>query len=108
MGHAEAIATPFAITNTPLGGTTKIAVSGELDLATAPQLDAEIRQVRQGCSRLVLDLTDLTFIDSIGISVILDAKKGCEGQPFELYVIPAKDDLVTKVFAVTGMEKALI
>ena len=108
MGHTEVTPPFFAISRTQLGATTRIGVCGELDVGTARELEAEIRDVRISCSRLVLDLTELTFIDSVGISVLLDLKRWCEGRRLSLYVIPSRDNSVTRVFAMTGTERELI
>jgi len=53
-----------------------IAVSGELDMATAPQLAAAIEQAaRRGQNEIVLDLSGLRFCDSSGLSVFVRAHR---------------------------------
>ena len=56
---------------------TKVAtvrVSGELDLATVDQLrDVIARAVAVGVEQIVFDLADITFMDSSGITVLLEA-----------------------------------
>ena len=51
------------------GDTTVLALAGELDIATVPELRelAYAELDRADCRALVLDLTDLTFLDSTGI-----------------------------------------
>ena len=54
------------------GRAAIIAVSGELDLASAPALESELEQARRSDSELlVLDLRELQFMDSTGLSVIV-------------------------------------
>lgn len=59
----------FSVSVTRDDGATTLNLSGELDVATVP----ELRQVataeldRPECQRMVLDLTDLAFLDSTGI-----------------------------------------
>ena len=49
-----------------------LALDGRLDLHSAPHLSQEIQDtVRDGASKLVIDLTDVTYIDSSGIGVLL-------------------------------------
>jgi anti-sigma B factor antagonist len=49
-----------------------VAVEGELDLATAPQLrDTLVGLSEQGLTQVILDLTLLKFIDSTGLSVLV-------------------------------------
>jgi anti-sigma B factor antagonist len=51
-----------------------VALIGELDLATAPAVDAQLRELRDvGFDQLVLDLRSLSFMDSSGLALILRA-----------------------------------
>jgi len=52
-----------------LGGDPGLALAGELDVSTAPQLIAELAAIASE-DDVLLDLTDLTFIDSAGMHVI--------------------------------------
>ena len=66
---------PFVVSQTRLGATLKLAVAGELDASNAPELRAEMFAAGTDWARLVIDLTDLTFIDSVGLSILVAAKK---------------------------------
>ena len=56
------------------GTAVVIGVSGELDLASAPALETELETAAaSGASVLVLDLRELQFMDSTGLSVIVKA-----------------------------------
>lgn len=98
----------FAITTTDLGDTIALSVAGELDAVTAPELQAAILAANTHCSRLVIDLSELTFIDSIGMGILLGAKRLSREQSFQLFVLPSEHDGVTNVFALTEATKALI
>ena len=98
----------FAITTTNLGDTIALSVAGELDAVTAPQLQAAMLGVNTDCRRLVIDLSDLTFIDSIGLGILMGAKKLSREQSFQLFVIPSEHDGVTRVFALTDATKTLV
>jgi anti-anti-sigma factor len=50
-----------------------IHLRGELDLATAPDLELRLREARAEAAMVVLDLRDLEFMDSCGVRTILDA-----------------------------------
>jgi len=50
-----------------------VQVAGELDLATAQQFRQVLGEAQQAARMVVLDLRELSFIDSSGIHVILDA-----------------------------------
>src|SRR4051812_6466942 len=47
--------------------TAIVHVAGELDLATAPELDEVLHGLERECARIVLDLSQLRFIDSTGL-----------------------------------------
>jgi anti-sigma B factor antagonist len=53
--------------------TASVRTVGELDLATVPVLSAQIADLRQaGCRHVIIDLSDLTFMDSTGLCLILE------------------------------------
>lgn len=63
---------PFSIELLPDRGTVYLAVAGELDAATAPQLRERLEELAAaGFARLVLDVRAATFIDSMGLAVIV-------------------------------------
>ena len=56
------------------GRTAVVAVSGELDLASSPELEQELERVWQSDpEQLVIDLRGLEFMDSTGLSIIVGA-----------------------------------
>ena len=60
---------------TTVGGASAIAVSGELDIETAPRLSEEVeRAVWSTVGAFVLDLSGLTFLDSSGLHALLRAR----------------------------------
>ena len=89
-----------------MGATLNLAVAGELDASNAPELRAKIA-VGTDWARLVIDLTGLTFIDSVGLSTLVAAKKLSREQGFELFVIPSEHDGVRRVFELTETGEAL-
>ena len=90
------------------GGTATVELHGELDLATAPRLDAELARIRSqpGLERLVVDLRHLAFLDSTGLEVIvqLDAVGPREG--FEVAVVRGPR-AVERLFAVMQLDRKL-
>lgn len=77
-----------------------IAVSGEVDLATAPQLEAAIAAVDAGV--VVADLTGVTFIDSTGLRVLIGAHEAARDTGGR-FAIVVDDGPVTKLFSITGV-----
>lgn len=66
----------FEVSVSQRDGWTVVAVVGEIDLATAPQLRQRlVTLVSEGHHQLVLDLGATDFLDSIGLGVIVGALK---------------------------------
>ncbi|MBA2348009.1 MAG: STAS domain-containing protein [Solirubrobacterales bacterium] len=69
-----AVPVPFSCEWTDGGaGAAWVKPSGELDLFTAPQLDAALRAAQAAAPRVVLDLRGVEFFDSAAFHVIVEA-----------------------------------
>jgi anti-sigma B factor antagonist len=67
---------PFGLSVDADARTATIAVRGDLDLASAPELSAACKKaLEQSPEMLRIDLGDLTFLDSSGISVLVQAHR---------------------------------
>jgi anti-anti-sigma factor len=100
--HPSPTAEGFACESFREGGGTRLRVSGALDLATVPILEAELAALHEaGVRRLILDLSELAFMDSTGLRCILqqDAEARRDGFEFSLVAGP---HAVQRVFDVTG------
>lgn len=75
---------------------------GELDLATVAQLEAELVRARSSGRAVVLDLRQLTFMDSTGLHLLLrfDADSRSWGQSFE--IIDA-DGPIARLLTIVGV-----
>jgi anti-anti-sigma factor len=82
--------------------TVRVAVHGELDLATAPALDDALRQASAESSRVVLDLRGLSFIDSTGLRSVLQAHAHARADGHDLLVVRGSD-AVHRVFVIAGV-----
>lgn len=75
-------AIPIAVGSHPC-----VALHGELDLATAPDLEAVLGPlIQQGPLELVLDCSELSFIDSSGIAALISAQTRLEDQKRRLII----------------------
>ena len=89
-------------------GSVVVRLTGELDLATAPDLaEALTVAADAGVGGLVVDLTDLRFIDSNGIHVLLAAghRARIDGFPMTLRN-PTRQ--VLKVLQLTGVDQLML
>ena len=80
---------PFTVERQLSNGTARILVRGELDMETGPRLDEEIRDVEaQRPAVLVLDLRDVSFFDSTGLQLVLDADVRAREEGRRFVVLP--------------------
>jgi anti-sigma B factor antagonist len=87
---------------------TIIAVSGEVDLASADQLDKAIRDAEQSATDwIVIDLDDLTFIDSTGLSVLLQARRRATDNGSNLRFVRSRHEQVTRLLSLTDTTELL-
>ena len=98
----------FSVTTFPAGDALAIAVSGQADLHTAPELRAAIGSaIDDGRHRLVIDLTEATFIDSMTLGVLLGALKRLTTVSGRL-VIVCPDPHLRRVFEITSLDRVLV
>jgi len=84
------------------GDSVIVAVAGEIDLSTADQLDGAIRDAEETeISRIVVDLSALSFIDSTGLAVLLEAIKRTRRDGNRLSFVRSKHEAVTRLLALT-------
>ena len=85
------------------GDTSWVRPIGELDLDTAPQLERELTTVRAaGAVRIVLDMRDLTFMDSTGLRLVIQWDNAARDDGFGFGIVPGPE-VVQRVFRLTGM-----
>lgn len=103
-GGASVRLVELKISTASQGGHAVVSVYGEVDLYTAPRLQAELATlVRDGISRLVVDLSGVEFCDSTGMNVLLSAMKRLRenGGSLEL---AAPRSAVRRILQVTGLD----
>lgn len=90
----------------PHGHRTVVQVHGEIDIATAPQLNEQFATLIQyGQHHLVVDLEDVAFIDSTGLAVLIDALNRVRNHEGSLCVVCTQEQIL-KLFAITGLTDA--
>jgi anti-anti-sigma factor len=87
--------------------TARVRPIGDLDLGTVPVLSAEVEGLRaDGMRRLILDLSDLAFMDSSGLRWILECDAESRQDGFSLAVVPGPPE-VQPVFELTQTHSRL-
>ena len=98
----------FRILTDRSGTRVEIAIHGELDLATAPQLEAEFQRVGalDGIELVIADLRNLAFLDSTGLEAIMkcDARLRAKGSEF---VVVRGPRAVERLFDVMQLDQKL-
>jgi len=84
---------------------TVVTVGGELDVHTAPSLQAALAAL-DSSGRIIVDLTGVSFLDSTGLSVFVNALVDARERQATLVVV-ASAPRVVKVFTLTGLDSAL-
>lgn len=77
-----------------------VKVSGRLDTTTAPDLEAELKSSLDGIEELVLDFSDLEYISSAGLRVLLSSQKTMNSQG--TMKVTGVNDVISEIFEVTG------
>jgi anti-sigma B factor antagonist len=96
----------FALSVSARGERSLVQVHGELDLFTAPTLGECLdEQLHQGRLRVVLDLTDTRFLDSAGMSVLIQAMHRFRKRNAVL-ALAAPSDGVIRIIRAMGLEGA--
>src|ERR1700722_20111521 len=86
------------------GDAPVLVVTGELDVSTAPQLrDRLVRLCDQGCLFMVVDLSNVSFIDSTALGVLVSAFKRLQRVGGDLRLVITQPHIL-KVFEITRLD----
>lgn len=87
-------------------GAVRIALRGELDLAHAYTFDAELRRVEESrppC--VIIDLRELTFLDSCGLARLLAARRRARRLGHRLMLVRGPS-VIQRLFALAAVDDA--
>lgn len=83
-----------------------VKLTGRLDTTTAPQLEEELKGHVEEATELTLDFSDLEYISSAGLRVLLWANKSMVKHEGTM-VIQGANDEVREIFTITGFAEVL-
>jgi anti-sigma B factor antagonist len=90
------------------GDLAVLAIGGELDYEVSPQLRARlVRAIEAGRRRLVLDLSDVTFIDSTAIGVLAGAIARLDEAGGGSLAVVCTHEKVLQIFEITGLDSVI-
>jgi anti-sigma B factor antagonist len=82
-----------------------VAVRGEIDLFTAPELKQKLTEViASGRRQIVVDLSQTTFLDSTALGVLIGAVKRLRSDSGHLVLVNV-DTNIAKTFEITGLDQ---
>jgi anti-anti-sigma factor len=88
-------------------GLVRVLLRGELDLSTVSKLQDELRRVEAEAPRvMVLDLSELSFLDSTGLRCVVRADERAREEN-RRFVLVKGPDQVQRVFAITRLDERL-
>jgi anti-sigma B factor antagonist len=96
----------FAITEHAIDSERHVlAVRGEIDLFTAPELKQVLAEsIEAGRIRIIVDLTETTFLDSTALGVLIGAVKRLRSRHGALAMVNV-DENIAKTFEITGLDQ---
>jgi anti-sigma B factor antagonist len=85
--------------------THVIELGGEIDLYTAPEFKERMAEIiDEGKTRVVVDLSDATFIDSTTLGVLVGGVKRLRPAGGSLALV-CTDENIIKIFEITGLDR---
>jgi anti-sigma B factor antagonist len=79
-----------------------LELGGELDLASAPALERELSEIEhEKPGRILIDLSDVSFMDSTGLALMLRAQQSAQTNGHQLCLRPGSPQ-VQRLFEITG------
>ena len=98
------MAIEFSIEDRPVGGAHVVAVSGEVDLFTAPEFKQRVMApIAAGVDNVIVDLMETTFIDSSSLGVLIGAHRRLKSRGGSL-IVACDDEAIVKTFRITGLD----
>jgi anti-sigma B factor antagonist len=84
--------------------THVVSVAGEIDLFTAPEFKQRVTApIATGADRVIVDLTETTFIDSSSLGVLIGAHRRLKARGGRL-IVACADESIVKTFRITGLD----
>ena len=82
-----------------------IAIAGELDVCTAPELRSELNALMEagGCINMIVDLDEVTFMDSSALGVLIGALRRVRERGGTLRIVCSREE-VLGLFRITGLD----
>jgi len=89
------------------GDTVVVTVVGEVDMMTAPELTKVFNGVAGATRRVVVDLSEVTFLDSSGLNALVRGRRELGAGDIDLKVVAPPSSLVRRVIDIAQLDSTL-
>jgi anti-sigma B factor antagonist len=104
FGHLQGLALDVSVSRSSSGSVPVVAVSGEVDVYSAPALKESLTGLLQsGDSSVVVDLTNVAFLDSTGLGALVEARAATSEAGGVLPLV-CNQERILKLFTITGLD----
>jgi anti-sigma B factor antagonist len=98
---------PFGVRSETADGLHTVSVTGELDQGTAPELRGVLAEaLGDDPASVLIDLSDCNFIDSTGLSLLVEAKRRLADES-RRFGVCCPDEDVRRLLELTGIDQAV-
>ena len=99
--------TPFELRSNRIGDALVVAVAGEIDMATAPEVSKAISSGQGDAGRVVVDLSKVTFLDSSALNAFVQSQQELVRHDVAFRIVSPVDQAVRNVFEITRLTEPL-
>jgi anti-sigma B factor antagonist len=97
----------FSVRVLPGEAALVLEVEGEVDMLTAPTLLKAIDEVPEGTPCVVVDLTQVSFLDSSGLNALVQGRRALDARDAAMRVVVPIDGAIHRVFEITRLTDTL-
>ena len=99
--------TPFELRSTRIGDAVIVTIVGEIDMATAPEVSSAIEAGYGDAGRVVVDLSEVTFLDSSALNAFVQSQQDLALRDVGFRIVSPADQAVRNVFEITRLTEPL-
>jgi anti-sigma B factor antagonist len=92
---------------TPSGSALVVEVVGEVDMTTASELSEALEAAPEGTTWVVIDLSEVSFLDSSGLNALVQARRLLAERGLALRVVVPAEGAIRRVFEITHLTEPL-
>jgi anti-anti-sigma factor len=98
----------FSISISDRNGRAVVVIRGELDLATAPDLETALSELQEAGQDVAVDLRELEFMDSTGLRALVAAHARAEDSERTFVIVrPRPGAPIERILAIAGVASVL-